>query len=565
MSKQKLLLLLLLMLNSFGAKAWDDMKYWQPLPQYPIYRLVPDTTTTLPDVTRIETRGTRKGIIGVIYPMFCMGKDSAEIRAKIKYKAVDCQSLAIVMTTLGAGERVQSTKKVVLPITDEWTEMSCNVIVKDAYYLYVYIEAEGVNDEGPGKIYVAGIDVTSDGRKLERKTDCFQAKKINPADLVPLDKMMHLPIMDKKILALGETAHGTETLCGMAMSLMKERILNHGCKLIMMETSMMASLSMNRYIKNDERFKLSDISKDFNTSIFSDSIVSFLQWLKEYNSTHHNEVSMFGFDRGDIWATTSIPLDVFDFLYTLNTQRVASVDTICKKMLDTENKDVDLLPLLDNNHDLERLLTKEEMVLLRYCFSQMKKKPFIFRVAERDEKMAEIVELIAGLYLTPTTTATLYSHFLHSDYLSDSRTLSMICSTMGGLLKERYRKDYACIGLATCKGSACFINKENTGHEFLPLQSAPIGSLEYEIASKYDGAAFMPMDALNDSDIFMLRNSGAIHADDQFMYAVPKARMDGIIVVPSASPSKKTKAAFKKPNEIWFERYRTAMDKVKPK
>ncbi|MFZ1236266.1 MAG: hypothetical protein WAR39_04605, partial [Prevotella sp.] len=74
MSKQKLLLLLLLMLNSFDAKAWDDMKYWQPLPQYPIYRLVPDTTTTLPDVTRIETRGTRKGIIGVIYPMFCMGK-----------------------------------------------------------------------------------------------------------------------------------------------------------------------------------------------------------------------------------------------------------------------------------------------------------------------------------------------------------------------------------------------------------------------------------------------------------------------------------------------------------
>lgn len=562
MTRLKLLLFLLILSLSL-VKAEDGMKYWQTSARYPVYRFVPDSTTALQDVMRIETRGMDKGIIGSVYPMFCMDKDSAEITATIKYKSVDCKNLSLVLTILGEGERMQGTKKMVLPVTNEWTEMSCNIMAKSAYYLHVYIEAEGVNNDVPGKIYVANIDITSNGSKLERKTDCFQAKKISPKDLLPIDEMRHLPIMDKKILAIGETAHGTGTLCDMAVSLMKERIQNHGCRLIMIETSMMASLSINRYIKNDGRFTLSDMSRILGTSIFSDSIVSFLQWLKEYNSTHNNEVSMFGFDRGDVWKVTSIALDVFDFLYTLNTQRVASIDTICRRLLYAEYKDADLLPLLDNNHDLEQLVTKEEMVLLGYCFRQLKKKPFIIRLAERDEKMAEVAELLASLYLTPTNTATLYSHVLHSGYLSDSRLLSRISKNMGGLLKDRYQEDYACIGLATCKGSARFFDKEDAGYEYQTLQSAPIGSLEYEICSKSDGIRFMSMDALSDRDIFMLRNSGAKYIGDQFMYAVPKARMDGVIVFPSVSPSIKAEKENNNPNNIWFERYRSAMEKVK--
>lgn len=45
----------------------------------------------------------------------------------------------------------------------------------------------------------------------------------------------NLPFLNKKILGLGETAHGTETMNDIGIEISKERILKHQCRFILLE------------------------------------------------------------------------------------------------------------------------------------------------------------------------------------------------------------------------------------------------------------------------------------------------------------------------------------------
>jgi len=57
-----------------------------------------------------------------------------------------------------------------------------------------------------------------------------------------------------------------------------------------------SSLFVNRYIKNDPRFKLEDIERYMEGSLSSETTIDFIKWLKHYHTTLDNPVSLWGMD-----------------------------------------------------------------------------------------------------------------------------------------------------------------------------------------------------------------------------------------------------------------------------
>lgn len=78
----------------------------------------------------------------------------------------------------------------------------------------------------------------------------------------------NLPFLNKKILGLGETAHGTETMNDIGIEISKERILKHQCRFILLEIPLEFSLYINRYVQNDKNFKFEYISERFEPYLF---------------------------------------------------------------------------------------------------------------------------------------------------------------------------------------------------------------------------------------------------------------------------------------------------------
>ena len=115
----------------------------------------------------------------------------------------------------------------------------------------------------------------------------------------------------------------------------KERILKHQCRFILLEIPLEFSLYINRYVQNDKNFKFEYISERFEPYLFSDSILSFIRWIKEYNSAHNQKISILGFD------LNTTPLlsrtDLFNFFYNLKSGgHVEEIDTICESLLDSK-------------------------------------------------------------------------------------------------------------------------------------------------------------------------------------------------------------------------------------
>src|SRR3712207_7847550 len=83
------------------------------------------------------------------------------------------------------------------------------------------------------------------------------------------------------------------------------------------------------------------------TTLFrsSESIVSFIQWLKEYNSTSIENVSIWGFDINHVQLKSRV--DLFNFLYSLNMNRRSEEHTselqsrqylVCRLLLEKKKK-----------------------------------------------------------------------------------------------------------------------------------------------------------------------------------------------------------------------------------
>lgn len=503
-------------------------------------RVEVDSTENIPSAT-LWVRDEEKGKIGTLIPVYQLNNGNTEITASIKYKTLNCQRAYITLNSIGDCEQIIKSDTIELPLSETWKEVSKKVKIKDALLLNVFIEGVG-SELAFNNIRVSSFKLEANGVRLKNETapknDNTPLKK---SDVIPLNGVdfSKIPSINSRIMAIGETVHGSKTLGHMAFDIIKERITKQGCDLVLHEYPLEYSFYVNRYVKNDPRFNLKDIERYMEGSLSSEHTIDFIKWLRAYNSTRNNRVSLWGMDMESLDVASSVDLSEFVKTLCLN-RETPETDSIVKRLLNWETSKEDTLQLTNADGAVGKWLTANEREILKLCLKLNHENTETYeRLTNRDETMAKTASTLIELLASKNAKATIYGHLLHLNYLVASDMKELNNYSMGHRMKSKYKDNYQAIALCTYSGKTLnSITDKTIGAA--QLVTAPKGSIEYALQSMGHNIAYLPMARLNCTDVFTMRVLGNNNDSTQFFYFTPKARIDGVLFVSLSQPVEKS-------------------------
>lgn len=500
-------------------------------------------STEQPSSILFVCRPNENGKIGTLIPVYQLNNDEAEITISINYKTQKCKTTCITLNVIGDCERVLNTKTIPLPNSKNWNSITKKIKIKDAELLNIFIEGAG-NDKMFGKLWVSYFNVTSNGKRLENYADpkkgITPVKKTN-ATAISSEQYQKIPSMQTRIMAIGETIHGSKTLGTTAFDIIKQRIMKQNCRLVLHEFPMEYSFYVNRYIKNDPHFSFADIERYMEGNLSSEQTLSFIQWLRSYNAAHNNEVSMWGIDFESMDLASSI--DFYEFVKTLTTNiQSAEIDSLAKRFINWELTPKDSLELLEPQGAVGKWMTSDERELMRFYLRGTRSYQENYeRLMLRDGFMAEAAQKIIKTVLKQGETASIYGHFIHLNYLTAGDMKLLNNRSMGHYMKLAYKEDYQCIALCTYEGETLNAVSEKS-IAISRLADAPKGSIERAMHETGYPMAYLSTEKLSCSDVFTMRILGNSNDKQQFFYFMPKARVDGVLFLQQSQPVVKSQA-----------------------
>ena len=568
-------IILLLLLNLFSCKSSQGQQnktffdfrwsidalnpFWEIIEDHPSY---PHTLIIVPE-------WDQKGRVSTLLPLFQTRNTHPEISIHLHYRTESLSELYFKLVAFGECERVLSVDTLHFPFSNEWIDYSRSITVENAMFLELFINARADSIQMMVEPYRAGVliegfNVLVDGKPIDLQVVPATRTPLIRSDAIPFDSsnLSHMPFMDSKILAIGETVHGTETFNRIAADIIKERILHHNCRLVLLELPLEFSLYINRFIFGDPNFTRDYIVNYIdNILLCSHIFISLIDWIKEFNQYSEEWVYFFGMDViPDDWKRH---LDLFDFFYTLSqTNKDETLIEINRLLLGQSSAIKDVISLFDANQGFENILTKGESMLVRHAMLLLYNR--LSTPELRDRTMYKNIQLLMGKFLPPGNTVTIFSHFGHSNY----RSLIMRMTIMeempfGYYMRHRHQEDFSSIALITDRGNSLHFNFHSTGFEKIKFQSSPIGSIEHLI-NRLDIDAYIPMDRFVCSDALTIRLLG-LRPVEGFHFIFPKVRMDGAIFVREVTAIQKNEEIMNREVHTFLlrgERHRQARLKV---
>lgn len=532
----------------------------------------------------LHARSNAKGKIGTLIPVFQLDKNGAEITITIKYKSNNCKKIWLTLSKIGECERIIANDTIIFPTKKEWFEINRKVKIKDALLLNVLLEAEG-SHEKENKLWINKFGMYANGGRLRNEViilnhnntlsnDNYRIKttarksgnnndnlssKMHNKELksessalekLPIIKLNNpdyseIPSMNAKILGIGETVHGSKTLGNVAFAMIKQRIKENNCKLVLHEFPLESSLFVNRYIKNDPRFKLEDIERYMEGSLSSETTIDFIKWLKLYNTTHNNTVSLWGMDLESMKMAGGI--DLSEFVETLfKEQRNAQIDSIVNRLLNGESSVSDQKELTESTGIIGKCLTEDEREIIKWCLlTNQTYKETYDRLVHRDIIMANTCNKLIEMITKAGETTSIYGHFSHLNYLVGGEMSRLDNYAMGHYMRAQYAHNYQAIALCTYAGATLnALTDKVIG--VAKLVDAPVGSIEHKLQTMAKGMLYLPTKYLDCMYVVKMRELGNSNNPQQFFYISPKARAEGILFVPYSVAIEKSEDVLKR-------------------
>lgn len=532
----------------------------------------------------LHARSNAKGKIATLIPVFQLDKNGAEITITIKYKSNNCKKIWLTLSKIGECERIIANDTIIFPTKKEWFEINRKVKIKDALLLNVLLEAEG-SHEKENKLWINKFGLYANGGRLRNEVitlnhnntlsnDNYRIKtstrksgnnkdnlssKMHNKELksessalekLPIIKLNNadyseIPSMDANILGIGETVHGSKTLGNVAFAMIKQRIKENNCKLVLHEFPLESSLFVNRYIKNDTRFKLEDIERYMEGSLSSETTIDFIKWLKHYNTTHNNTVSLWGMDLESMKMAGGI--DLSEFVETLfKEQRNAQIDSIVNRLLNGESSVSDQKELTESTGIIGKCLTEDEREIIKWCLlTNQTYKETYDRLMHRDIIMANTCNKLIEMLTKAGETTSIFGHFSHLNYLVGGDMSRLDNYAMGHYMRAQYAHNYQAITLCTYAGTTLnALTDKVIG--VAKLVDAPVGSIEHNLQTMAKGMLYLPTKYLDCTYMVKMRELGNSNNPQQFFYISPKARAEGILFVPYSVAIEKSEDVLKR-------------------
>lgn len=372
------------------------------------------------------------------------------------------------------------------PLRTDMKRVSLNVPVADVASLKISIQlSDTITVRKELDLY--GIDMRIDGRDI----NSFPLNQgyASEVDLTCLKK--GLPeIPDKRIIGIGENMHGTSTLWGQAFDIIKDRILHHRCRLVLLEYAPETIISDNYLMTYNKSGQLPD-SLLLPSFLYSE----LLSWIKEYNSTAERKVIVAGVDNVDIYAN--------EFRYLLYCISLLENDSSLKELSLLSFKD--FYKEIEKNEKVWNHFALEEQFILRHTLSQHSLINELSRKRDlqslRDSIMAENATAFLEHFCEEGESAVIWGHYGHIGKLCRFNRPYDDVRSLGNILQEKYSDDYYCLGLFGMEGTRyCFPTPDLIYYQDVNSLGFSPSCIEYRLKNSFE-TCWLPCGAFPDKDV----------------------------------------------------------------
>jgi len=235
-------------------------------------------------------------------------------------------------------------------------------------------------------LWIDNIRIEIDGKDIGPYTELelLEPIHINPENIIPIEdasSFARIPALnEKKIVAIGESLHGSETFDELFYETVKYQVQHNQCKLILLELDMSTTFAMNSFIQGNENFDADSLLYDLRYISYSyRQLKKTLLFLKDYNRSTEKKVHLIGIDIGIPSGVVVLPrFYPSEYLYMLNSDfNYKKIDTICYELRVTNayTNPVGIeLQKLEKDARFRQMLGETELKIFSYCINNYMKK-----------------------------------------------------------------------------------------------------------------------------------------------------------------------------------------------
>ena len=524
-----------------------------------------------------EYRGKFQMHLGLISKLLLPYQQEVPENAKITltYKSENLKSIKLVTSLFDERENKIRSDTLFMPDINIWNTCYEGISLKGSRFLMLELMAEGIdstyliNDKATSdsiayrtahidstcnqNLWIDNIHIELDGIDICRYTEreILEPCRINPEKIIPIEdenSFSNIPEMkEKKIIALGETIHGSEAFNELFYQIVKYQVQHNQCKLIMLELDMSLTLPLNSYIQGNENFNVDSVLYDIRYATFSyQQLKNVLLFLKTYNQSAEKKVHLIGIDTRIDDVIVFPGLYISEYLYMLNkNHNHKQIDTVCYELRvynKINGKDIyaskgEEIKKIEKDFLSKKMMTDTELKIFSYCYQnhirvfedmaykdlttqpKLKKQLQINREIWMFDNAKFFIDLICGQ--DEDSKVLIYGHSGHLGLKEDGT----IPYTFGQYMRDFYRDKYYCTGLITNEGS--FRTVLDRVFTVMQLKQDP-KSIESELSNFAGNCLYVPVQSVSVPHT-RIRNIGLNYENNQFKTVTPAIYFDAII------------------------------------
>ena len=295
-------------------------------------------------------------------------------------------------------------------------------------------------------------------------------------------------IADSKVVALGESTHGTSEFFKLKHHIFRYFVEELGFRVFALEDNQLACEKVNDYVQGRLDTSTEESMSELFAVWYTNEMKALIKWIKHYNlSNQENQIQFVGFDIQDY----ELPFkSVTTFLKEKDSSLLAEIsgfeafaenthiksDSLKKHWFNKMNSVYKEIQNLSNETGLYKLDLQHINLLKQFTENALKGHWSLYR----DKAMAENIIWLAETRF-PNHKIFIWAHDVHvskSNHPNEMHNLNNGIA-MGHFLSKHLKEDYMAYGLMTFSGDYLAL-KSYYDYEriFAPLYPAPKGSLE---------------------------------------------------------------------------------------
>ncbi len=401
------------------------------------------------------------------------GYDRDTVTVDLHLRLMGMSKVCLQVMGMDLQQNFLRTDSMVVPGGTGWQTVRCSLPLKDVRHLIVGIvgcsKMKALLDFLPSKIYldrmsicVGGQDITPVLHKYPfRVPQAYSLPDVSYENIFdrPNESFLRkMGLQDKRIIALGETVHGSTTVNRRVFQVIKNSIRYDNCRLVLLEAEMGLCLKMNLYVGGHTRESaIREIMQDVAGHLFCiHELESFLVWLRQYNAAASAKVRILGIEGSYNYTSNAL----FDYLYEFYSEADKAIFYPLLQGLDRlyfedvregirQHKERLVLLMGDDEYGL---LEETLDGIIRMSHDSVTEEEAFYAMLNRDFYLYDNARTFIDKRLKEGEKAIIYAHYKHTQKKEKLTGSFPYLRSMGNRLVAKYQADYAVVAFTVGSG-----------------------------------------------------------------------------------------------------------------